>query len=392
MYYKRKIEREIKNNLDNNEALIVTGMRRVGKTTLLKHLFDELPNNKIWFDFENPLDKKYFEDVDYNNIYLNIINKGSLNKDNRVYVFIDEAQEYPDISKVVKYLYDYYKVKFFLTGSTAFYLKNLFPESLAGRKIIFELFPLDFEEFLLFKNENIDKYQRIKNKQNISQLDYEMYNKYYEEYIEWGGFPAVVLKSNGQDKESALKDVFSSYWQYEIINLSDYRKSDKLRDLILLLAQRVGSLLDVVKLAQELQLNRNTVRSYLSYLQATYFIYLLSPFSKNVDREISGSQKIYFCDNGILKIMTGLNYGQLLENAVFNQLKQGGIVNYYRKRTGAEIDFIVNKKVAFEVKSTATLSDIKRAGKVSFVLKLDEVIVVSKNYVEEQGVIFGQFL
>src|SRR3989338_7491348 len=100
--YKRKLYYKIKNKIKDKEIIVITGMRRVGKTTILRM------------------------------------------------IFIEEMQIKPDITKVVKYLYDHYNVKFFLTGSSSFYLKNLFPESLAGRKVIFELYPLDFEEFLLF--------------------------------------------------------------------------------------------------------------------------------------------------------------------------------------------------------------------------------------------------
>lgn len=393
MLYSRLIEPKIRENLDKDEAIIVTGMRRVGKTSLLKKIFESLPDNKVWFDFENPLDIKYFEDIDYNDIFINIINKGSLKKDERIYVFIDEVQHFPEISKIVKYLIDHYKIKFILTGSASYYLKNLFPESLAGRKIIFELFPLDFEEFLLFKNEDIEKYRKIKSKKIISQTDYEIYDKYYEEFIEWGGFPAVVLSEMAERKSQMLEDIFSSYYQNEIVGLADYRKNEKIRDLILLLSSRAGSQLDLVKLSQELGITRATVYSYLSFLQATYFIYLISPFSKSIDREVSGSQKVYFCDNGILKIMASLNFGQVFENAVYNQLKTRGALNYFRRPSGAEIDFILNKKTAYEVKTTATASyvgDLKRSMETA---KIKEGWVISKNFIEQQeGVIFGQFI
>lgn len=393
MYYPRQIEPKIRENLENDEAIIITGMRRVGKTSLLKKIFDDLPKNKIWFDFENPLDIKYFEDIDYNDIYTNIVNKGDLDKNKRIYVFIDEVQHYPEISKIVKYLIDHYKIKFILTGSASYYLKNLFPESLSGRKIIFELYPLNFEEFLIFKEENIEKYRKIKNKKIIGRLDYEIYDKYYEEFIEWGGFPAVVLSDGINIKERMLKDIFSSYYQNEIIGLSDYRKNEKIRDLILLLASRVGSQLDILKLSQELGINRTTVYSYLSFLQATYFIHLLSPFSKSIDREVSGSQKVYFCDNGILKTITALNIGQLLENAVYNQLKIRGNLNYFRRPSGAEIDFVLDKKVAYEVKATATasyVSDLKRSMETA---KLKEGCMVSKNFVlGVERTVFAEFL
>ena len=161
MYYQRTIENQIKKNLANNKVLILTGMRRVGKTTLLKEIFKNLSSNKIWFDFENPLNVKYFEDIDYDGVYQNILNKG-LDKNKKIYVFIDEAQNYPEISKVIKYLNDHYNIKFVLTGSASFYLKNLFPESLAGRKIIYELFPLNFEEFLRFKGQDTARYKKLK--------------------------------------------------------------------------------------------------------------------------------------------------------------------------------------------------------------------------------------
>ncbi|MBI5229833.1 MAG: ATP-binding protein [Candidatus Magasanikbacteria bacterium] len=394
MYYSRKIEGQLKKNLSSKQAIIVTGMRRVGKTTVLRELYNAVPDNKIWFDFENPLDVKYFEDIDYNEIYQNIVQKGNLNTLRRMYVFIDEVQLYPNISKIVKYLIDHYKVKFLLTGSASYYLKNLFPESLAGRKIIFEMYPLDFEEFLIFKKENEARYQKIKNKKNISELDYELYDAYYREFVEWGGFPEVALTTDKNIKQQRLEDIFGSYYQQEIINLADYRKGNKVRDLIMLLAARVGSQLDLVKLSQELQIQRTTVYSYLAFLKATYFIHLVSRLSSSIDREVSGTQKVYFCDNGILKVMSGISAGQLLENTVYNQLKTKGSVSYFRKKSGAEIDFILNKKTAYEVKRTASPVDVHRIARVQRIAKLSQSFVVSQQYVKtgKDGVVFGQFL
>lgn len=392
MYYQRTIENQIKKNLANNKVLILTGMRRVGKTTLLKEIFKNLSSNKIWFDFENPLNVKYFEDIDYDGVYQNILNKG-LDKNKKIYVFIDEAQNYPEISKVIKYLNDHYNIKFVLTGSASFYLKNLFPESLAGRKIIYELFPLNFEEFLRFKGRDTARYRKLKAKKNIKEIEYKLYEKHYDEFIKWGGFPQVALENNIEGKKQMLNDIFSSYFQKEIISLADYKKNNKIRDLILLLAARVGSRLDLTKLSQELQITRTTVYSYLSFLQATYFIYLISPFSKSIDRKVSGSQKVYFCDNGILKIMADVNFGQLLENAAYNQIKFGNEINYYQKPTGAEIDFIVNKKMGYEVKTTGSLVDVGRLERRMKIAKLKKGYVVSKKFVKGiDKIVFAQFL
>ena len=397
MYYPRKIEEQLKKNLRSRQAIIVTGMRRVGKTTMLRELYRTVSDNKIWFDFKNPLDIKYFEDIDYNDIYKNIIQKGNLNPLKRIYVFIDEVQIYPEISKIVKYLIDHYSVKFILTGSASYYLKNLFPESLSGRKIIFEMYPLDFEEFLVFKKENMERYRKIKNKKNITELEYKLYDIHYREFIEWGGFPEVVLANDKNAKQQRLEDIFASYYQQEVINLADYRKGHKVRDLIMLLATRVGSQLDLIKLSQELQVQRTTIYSYLAFLQDTYFIHLISKLSKSIDREVSGMQKIYFCDNGILKTMARVSDGQLLENAVYNQLKTRGRVNYFRKKSGAEIDFILDKKTAYEVKRTASPIDIHKLGKTRLLAKLNQGFVVSQEYVKyvkavNGGIVLGHFL
>lgn len=150
MIFPRKIQERLTKCIDEPEIVVLTGMRRVGKTTLYQSIFRSIESkNKAFFDLENPIVQKVFEEVDYNNIILNLKEYGILSKE-KAYIFLDEIQAMPNIVKVVKYLYDHFGVKFFLTGSSSFYLKNLFPESLSGRKFVFNLYPLDFEEFLIF--------------------------------------------------------------------------------------------------------------------------------------------------------------------------------------------------------------------------------------------------
>jgi len=104
---------------------------------------------------ENPLHRKLFEEENYDNIWNNLANFG-ISREDKSYIFLDEIQNLPQVNSAIKYLYDHWPVKFFLTGSSSFYLKNLFSESLAGRKLVFELFPLTFREFLGFKEINKD--------------------------------------------------------------------------------------------------------------------------------------------------------------------------------------------------------------------------------------------
>jgi len=359
-------------------------MRRVGKTTLYKTLFDEIPStNKIFLDIENPLDQKIFEEVDYNNIWKNLGQKS--------YVFLDEIQAMPEIVKPIKYLYDHYHIKFFLTGSSSFYLKNLFPESLAGRKFIFELFPLDFAEFLTFKGEShvfSDSFD-AKNK-NKNQFSYEKTIKLYDEYLQYGGFPGVVVQDNPTQKELLLNDIFKSYYEKGIKGFSNFRDLTSVRDLILLLLQRTGSRLDITKLSSELGISRETVYSYLSFLEATYFINTIPPFSKNVDREISGGKKIYLCDTGILNLIGKVSTGHIFENAIFNSIKKYGKINYYQKRKSEqEIDFIIDQKVSIEVKTKATVTYLRDLAKLSLNLKIEDYYIVSKEFVNLDRVILA---
>ena len=156
MFINRKKYSELKQLLEYDEIVVLTGMRRVGKTTLLKQLFKEVDSaNKIFLDMENQIDRIVFDEKNYHNIINNLSAYG-INSKQKAYVFIDEIQLAPEITSPLKYLYDHYNIKFVTTGSSSFYLKNLFSESLSGRKFVLELFPLDFEEFLWFKNININ--------------------------------------------------------------------------------------------------------------------------------------------------------------------------------------------------------------------------------------------
>jgi len=394
MRFYRKILQHIKPQLESREIIVITGMRRVGKTTLLQMIYDQIASdNKVFLDIENILEQKVFEEVDYNNIWANLQAYGITNKE-KAYIFLDEIQAMPQIVKAIKYLYDHYDAKFFLTGSSNFYLKNLFPESLAGRKIVFEMFPLTFEEFLLFRGAEKEGQITFKDKaRQKNRIAYEKTRKLFEEYLAFGGFPQVVLASDESQKKLYLKDIFTSYFEMDVRRMADFRQMSAFRDMLLLLIQRVGSKLEISKLSSEIGISRETVYSYLSFLEGSYFIFRIPPFSRNVDREVSGTRKVYFCDNGIINLFGKVSDGALLENAVFRNIHQHGKVNYYQKRSGAEIDFILpDQKIAFEVKKRAHAQDIVKLKRLSGSLNLDECYVISQDFSETRESILAQDL
>ncbi len=382
MQFRRKILEHIEPWLEAREIIVITGMRRVGKTTLLQMIYDQIPSaNKVFLDLENILEQKVFEETDYNNIWSNLRAYGITQKE-KAYIFLDEIQAMPQVVKAVKYLYDHYDIKFFLTGSSSFYLKNLFPESLAGRKVIFEMFPLTFEEFLIFKQVKTERQTTFKDKaRQKNRIAYEKTKKYFEEYLTFGGFPQVVLADDESQKKLYLKDIFTSYFEMDIRRLADFRQMSAFRDLLLLLMQRVGSRLEISKLASEIGISRETVYSYLAFLEGSYFISRIAPFSRNVDREVSGARKVYFCDNGMINLFGKVSDGALLENAVFMNLRHLGKVNYYQKRSGAEIDFILpDHRIALEVKKRADEKDFKKLKRLCDALNLNECYIISQDY------------
>ena len=364
--------------------------RFMGDTDYHNHAMRDIFNgletkNKIFLDLENPLHQKYFEDDNFERIK-RTFEFLKLDFQEKTYIFLDEIQLAPKIAQVVKYFIDHYQTKFFMTGSASLYLKNLFSESLSGRKYVFELYPLGFREFLKFKQTG---FQLPAGHQDITQPMFETVSLYYKEYMEFGGFPQVVLKSTSDEKRQALNDIFSSYFQLEVERLSDFRKTHKLRDLILLLLARIGSRLDINKLANTLGISRITVMEYLSFLEGTYFIHLIRPMTKNRDVEIKKAPKVYVCDCGMANVITQVDPAKLFEQAVFQNLRFKGGLNYYQKKTGVEIDFVVDKKEAFKVRGTPDKSDFSLLDRLVQELSLASGRVAALSYGESTQVVYA---
>lgn len=378
----RLVLEKIKPYYDSPEAIIITGMRRTGKTTLLNFLYDRIDSkNKLFLDFENPLNRRYFEESNYERIKGSVEILG-IDFSQKPFLFLDEIQFVKTLPSIVKYFIDHYKVKFYLTGSASFYLKNLFTESLAGRKYIFELFPLTFTEFLQFKGISL---KIPEDSCDVSRPIFDTFAPLYEEYILFGGFPGVVLKTNVEEKKKAVEEIFSSFFLLEIIQLGDFRRNEVIRDLMLLLMQRIGAKLDLQKISRELAISRPTLNEYISFLEGTYFIKRVRPFTKGRNTEIRKMPKVYMCDTGLASHLARLDTGRLFENSVFQNLRLKGELNYYQRKSGAEIDFILDKKEAYEVKISPQESDVRRLTDIASDLDLETYKIVSKNYCRELG-------
>jgi uncharacterized protein len=349
--FNRKLFPILEQHLKVKQVTVITGIRRVGKSTALKYLFEKSNTpNKIYLDLERLENQAIFLKKSYKDIERDLELLG-FDFSKPGVIAIDEIQMVKTSSSIIKAFYDDFGVKFIVTGSSSFYLKNHFSESLAGRKRIFEMTPLDFEEFLWFKNKKTEKIQNEKMKP-FFQTYYDLYKDDYDEYLKFGGFPEVVLAVKNDDKIAYLKDILNSHIELDVRLLGDVSSSDVLYKLIHLLANRVGSKIDYSKIASLLGVNRNKVKDYILLLEYTYLIKTVPVFSKSIEVQIAKQDKMYFTDNGLLQICGQLSSGAIFENAVANQLANLGEIQYYEKNVGTEIDFILNKTTAFEVKET----------------------------------------
>ncbi len=358
--YPRTLFPALKEALADNRAVVITGMRRVGKTTSLYWLLEQVPfSNKIYLDLERLDYRAVFEEKNYD-LVLNFFRNRGLDTSQPMTIALDEIQYVPNLPSVIKYLSDHHPIKFLLTGSSSFYLKNYFTESLAGRKIVFEMSPLTFGEFLDFRGVT---YRRRSDfaEMRFDPHEFERLKDFYEDYLLYGGLPSVVLETRPNVRKDILNDVFSSYINVDVRALADFQKIGELQKLLRVLALRIGNKIDQTKLMSVVGISRPTLAQYLEFLEKTYLIARVPAYAGG-DKPAALAKKLYFCDNGIAGILAQLSEGALFENAIFNQLRRYGTLSYLAKGSEYEIDFIVgeNKPTALEVKYHPIPSDAQK--------------------------------
>ncbi len=383
----RLIWAKLKKELTTEEVIVITGPRQVGKTTTIYWLLDQLESkNKIYFDLQNISDRELFETKNFDALVNEFENRG-LNIAEKLYIAIDEIQLLETIPDIVKYLHDHYNIKFFLTGSSSFYIKNKFSESMAGRKVIYEMFPLRFQEFLNFKGVGYDLPEKIDTNGEFNKNAYNLLSPLYREYIEYGGLPKIVLTEDIERKRLLLEEIFSSYITLDIEAIADFKSSSNLRKLIKLLASRIGSNTNVNEISKILGISRPTIDSYIEFLEKTYLIRNIEVYSKSINVQTRKAGKIYFVDTGIANLNADISSGSKYENTLCHQLSFYGNLNYYSKRDG-EIDFILNRSLSLEAKETPTDIDSSKLSAKSESLGIKDYRLIGK----EESARFNDYL
>lgn len=331
---RKKIFESIVKQLNNRQVLFITGLRRVGKTTLLKMLIQNL----IQEHNINPKFIFYISLDDYvliNKSIIDIVEEyrkiHRLGFDEHVYLFLDEVAYKDDYELQLKNLYDYHNVKIFASSSSASLLKSKKPY-LTGRSYIFELLPLDFNEYLIFKNIE------------ISRADMHLIPGYFEEFLQTGGIPEYVLRGDPSYIQTLVDDIIYK----DIAAVNNIKNPKVLVDYFLLLMERAGKQVSINKMASILQISPDTSKRYLEFFANTYLVYLLNRHGKTNERLLS-AKKIYAPDLGIRTSFTGSrDFGSLFENYVFLEIK--GYKPAYIYQDTTEIDFFTENKILVEVK------------------------------------------
>jgi len=346
--------------LDKKQIISLYGLRRSGKTILLKQIIDYLlkknvnPKNVFYFSFEEVYvkDPKILNDII--DFYLNNI----LKKTERIYIFLDEIQHAPQWSSYLKIYYDTYpNMKFFVSGSASLFIKKRATESLAGRIIDFELDTLSFREFLKFKGLETEKV--VKNKE-LFKYDIQ---KYFTEYLLKGGFPEVANEEKLELIYNYIKNsVLERLLYRDIKEIFRVREPASLLDMLKYLASSTSGQISMEKLASNMAITRQTVKNYLYYLKESLIVDFLNLYRKNVISSLRKAKKVYFKDIGIVNALLGNREdilaqdfsGNLVENIIFNHLKKKyEKIFFWKDKQGNEVDFIVedrNKILPIEVK------------------------------------------
>ena len=373
MFY-RELYKKLEKHLNHKNYTIITGARQVGKTSLLKQLFQHLKTIDEEVVLLNLEDKSLLNSLnkDVKSVFNHVqfipqkIIDGKAKK--RIFLLIDEIQYLDDPTNFLKFLYDEYEynVKVVATGSSAFYLDTKFNDSLAGRKRIFRLYPLSFNEFLIFKRQdkiNNEIFYGVQEPSYVSQYGNTTY-KLFLEYLTYGGYPAIVLEEDREEKKWLLEELKNSYLRKDITD-AGVEKEAKFMLLVQLLADQIGNLVNRNELGNTLGLDNKTVDKYLFILEKSFHIDLVKPFFKNLRKELTKMPKVYFNDIGLRNAILGnfdnalnrLDKGALFENFVYNQLRikhDRFKLKYWRTASGNEVDLVIeerfNQGYALEVK------------------------------------------
>lgn len=326
---------------------ILTGIRRCGKSTMLKIIMDRLHYQKnvpkeriVSFRFDSML----YEDMTAKQMYEEL--KSKLSENGKTYFFLDEIQEVNGWERVVNSLASDYDVDIYITGSNSRMMSSEISTYLTGRYISFRIYTLSFEEYLTFKGQHTP----VENPRT------ELAN-----YICLGGFPAVHLQSYSSDEVyTIVRDIYNSTVFSDIVRRSQIRKVDQLERIIKFTLHNMGNTFSAKTISDYLKaerraLDNETVYNYLQKLEGAYLLHRCSRYDLRGKEILKTQEKFYLADTSLRYSVLGYQadtYASSLENIVYLELCRRGYRVFVGKTEDGEIDFVaerLNEKIYVQV-------------------------------------------
>jgi len=307
---KRELAEIIKQKFFKNKAIIITGPRQVGKTTIVKTIVEEMGKPFIWFNGDEPNTSSQFKNISSSEM-------NQLFGKNKIAV-IDEAQQIDNIGTILKLVVDNMpEIQIIATGSSSFDLANKLNEPLTGRKFEYLLYPLSYREL-------IEENGSLKEKQELNMR------------LVFGAYPDVITNMN--DACETLGWLSDSYLYKDLLKLESIKKPSLLVKLLHALSWQLGNEVSYNEISKTIGSDPKTVEKYIDLLEKTYVVFRLSALSRNLRTELKKSRKVYFYDNGIRNAIIGNfsriemrnDVGALWENYLISERKK--VLEYKRIR------------------------------------------------------------
>lgn len=330
--------------VDTKEIVVLKGVRRCGKSTLLAQVMDALlsrgikPQQLLRVNLEEPLFSAEASVELLEQIYRTW--RERVCPEGKGYLFLDEIQNIPGWEGWVRGRSDTEDVKIFVTGSSAQMLSREIGTKLTGRQVSFEVYPLSFKEFLRFKGIEVH-----------SELEYisgkTLIRHHFLDYLKYGGFPEVVLKEKDDDRELLLKNYFDDILYRDIVTRHEIRDVANLRNLAVFLLTNNTRVTSVSKLKGNFSISQDKTENYLSAILESYLTFQIQKFSWSLKSVQRAGFKPYAIDTGMrnrVAFSFSADTGRLVENVVHNQLRRCHEEVYFGA-DGGEIDFVVKEGV-----------------------------------------------
>ncbi len=340
-YERKSYLEQLHQVLSNRDIIFLMGLRRVGKSSLMKNFIAQLiylHGIKPKEIFYISLDLYLLDDYSIGHIVNEYRKIHKLSSSQKIYLFLDEVTSKDSYQQELKNFYDLENVKIFASSSSASLLKDK-NAYLTGRQRTIEVMPLNFEEYLQFKEITIKR------------ADAHLFESYFEDYMQDGGMPEYVLTGD----VSYLQNLIDNILTKDIIVHHNIRNGGVVKDLYKLLMERSGKLLTFNKIANILDISVDTIKRYFYYFEETYLIYSMTKYGK-LNEQLKSAKKVYASDVGLRNVVTGYrDKGAIFENLIYLKIKNRNPSYLYVD--GIELDFITEDGLLIEAKYNSKLNE-----------------------------------